>query len=89
MVTVTVADQLAAVAVHVREGRPYFVVVDDIPQPWRDQFRAALYSSACPVIDGYDWCAYAWDWAAFVRSVVSSEIVTEPSSLSDFLTLLP
>ncbi|HCE8579395.1 TPA: hypothetical protein NHR85_004900 [Pseudomonas aeruginosa] len=35
----------AVVPVHERDGRPLYVILDDIPQPWRDQFWASLRGS--------------------------------------------
>lgn len=40
-------ELLAAVPVH-RQGGGAFVVLAEIPQPWRDQFAAALRGSAAP-----------------------------------------
>ena len=36
-------ELLATVPVHEYEGRPFYVNRTEIPQPWRDQFWAALY----------------------------------------------
>lgn len=35
-------ELIAAVPVHERDGRPLYVSLEDIPQPRRDQFWAAL-----------------------------------------------
>lgn len=60
-------DELqAAVPVHDHDGRPCYVDLADIPQPWRDQFRAALYGSQMPVIEGVGSAAYLWDWEQWV-----------------------
>jgi hypothetical protein len=56
------AAQLAGVPVIEREGRPDYVRLSDIPQPWQDTFRAALRGSCCPLIDGEGDCAWAADW---------------------------
>ncbi|WP_230459323.1 hypothetical protein [Burkholderia ubonensis] len=64
------AERLAApraVRVIEHEGRPYYVRLADVPQPWRDQFRAALRGSGCPVIAGEGECAYASDWSDWLR----------------------
>ncbi|RQS08667.1 hypothetical protein [Burkholderia sp. Bp8998] len=58
-------------------GRPYAVRLKDIPQPWQDQFRAALRGSACPVIPGEPMCAFAWDWRDWTLG-------TFPRSASDW-----
>jgi len=60
-------ELIAAVPVHEREGRTSYVDLDDIPQPWRDQFLDALYCSQCPKIDGVERAAYAWDWECWVH----------------------
>ena len=59
-------ELIAAVPVHDQEGRPFFVDLNDIPQPWRDQFSGALYGSQCPVVHGVESAAYAWDWQSWV-----------------------
>ena len=47
-------------------GALHFVVLSDIPEPFRHQFRIALRGSGAPYIEGYDFapddCAYAQDW---------------------------
>lgn len=63
----TLNELIAAVPVHHHKGRAYFVVLDEIPQPWRKQFIGALHGSACPVFDGFGPCAYSWDWDLWVR----------------------
>lgn len=61
-----IRDQLiAAMPVHEHEG--CFVALDKIPEPWRGQFWDALYGCACPVVDGFGRCAFAWDWEVWVR----------------------
>lgn len=62
----TLEELISAVPIHERNGRRYFVALDDIPEPWRGQFRSALFGSQCPVINGYGDCAYAWDWQDWV-----------------------
>ncbi|TDN62429.1 hypothetical protein [Paraburkholderia sp. BL10I2N1] len=59
--------QLQGVPVQVREGLSSYVRLADIPQPWRDEFRAALRGSACPVIHGEGECARAWDWSNWLQ----------------------
>ena len=62
-------ELIAAVPVHERDGRPLYVILDDIPQPWRDQFWAALRGSQCPKVDGVERAAYVWDWQSWVRDL--------------------
>ena len=62
-------ELIAAVPVHERDGRPLYVILDDIPQPWRDQFWAALRGSQCPKVEGVERAAYAWDWQSWVRDL--------------------
>ena len=63
----TVDELIAVVPVHDREGRPYFVALEEIPEPWRKQFLGALYGSGCPVVEGFECCAFAWDWQTWVH----------------------
>lgn len=57
-----------AVPIQLRaDGRPYYVRLADIPQPWRDELRAALPGSGCPAIAGEGECAYASDWVDWLR----------------------
>jgi len=60
-------ELIAAVPVHQYEGRPFYVDLAEIPQPWRDQFWTALYGSQCPKIEGVERAAYAWDWDCWVH----------------------
>lgn len=63
---VTRDDLLAAVPVrHGGTGSAY-VVLAEIPEPWRSQFTDALLGSAAPMIDGTGPCAWAWDWQQWV-----------------------
>lgn len=58
---------LNAVGIHRPVGRSAYVVLAEIPQPWRDQFQEALRGSACPVVEGAGPCAHAHDWQSWVR----------------------
>lgn len=60
-------ELLDAVPLRDNNGRPYYVNLDDIPQPWRDQFWAALDGAQIPVIDGVERAAYIQDWQQWVR----------------------
>ncbi|MCW5651750.1 MAG: hypothetical protein KIS62_18545 [Ramlibacter sp.] len=61
-------DELLAV-VPVREfrGRPFYVRMADIPEPWRRQFMSSLIGSAIPAIEGEGDCAHSYDWRAWVQ----------------------
>ena len=59
-------ELIAAVPVHYQDGRPYFVDLEEIPAPWREQFWGALYGSQCPIVQGVRRAAYAWDWSSWV-----------------------
>lgn len=59
-------ELIATVPVHYHEGRPFYVDLNDIPQPWRGQFLGALYGGQCPVVQGVERAAYAWDWQSWV-----------------------
>lgn len=60
-------ELIVAVPIHTRRGRPYRIVLNSIPTPWRAQFANALIGSACPLDDGLGPCAFAWDWIAWVN----------------------
>ena len=60
-------ELISAVPLHEREGRPFYVDLEEIPHPWRAQFWTALYGSQCPVIEGVERAAYAWDWQCWVN----------------------
>lgn len=59
-------ELIAVVAVHEHGGRPYFIRIGDIPEPWQSQFRRATYGAQQPVIDDEGSLAYAWDWLQWV-----------------------
>ena len=61
------AALLASVPVIGHDGRPDYVRLTDIPQPWRDTFRAALRGSCCPAVDGEGECASATDWKDWIK----------------------
>jgi len=60
-------ELLAAVPIHMRNGRAYLIAIQDIPEPWRLQFENALNGSVCPVSPILGRCAFAWDWVAWVN----------------------
>lgn len=62
----TYDELIAAVPVCDFRGRPYYIRLKDIPEPWRQQFERAIFGSACPVIEGEGACAYAHDWKSWV-----------------------
>src|SRR6218665_3509164 len=57
----TVAELLASVPIH-RPGSSSYVVLAEVPEPWRDQFAAALRGGAAPLIEGAGPCAWVRDW---------------------------
>ncbi len=61
----TPEELLAAVPVR-EDGGFKYIDLADIPEPWRRQFRAALYGSTCPVIEGVEQAAYPHDWQHWV-----------------------
>jgi hypothetical protein len=61
-------ELVCAVPVHTRAGQSAFVRIMDIPNPWRNQFIAALHGSACPVVDGAGPVAFAHDWQAWTET---------------------
>jgi hypothetical protein len=50
-------------------GKLRFVALDDIPEPFRQQFLKALLGSGCPGIEGFGQCAYAQDWIDWASGV--------------------
>ena len=56
----------AAVPIHPYKGHPYFVRIDEVPEPWRSQFWQALRGAQCPVIPGEGKTAYCHDWLQWV-----------------------
>lgn len=44
-----------------------FVLVEDIPEPWRDRFLQYQFGSQAPVVDGLGPCVYASDWERWIR----------------------
>ena len=64
----TCDEILTAVSIHRPESRSAYVVLAEIPHPWRDQFQEALRGSACPHVEGLGNCAYDHDWQAWVRN---------------------
>jgi hypothetical protein len=59
-------DLLAAVPVRHGGTSSTYVVLAEIPEPWRSQFTDALLGSAAPMIDNTGPCAWAWDWQQWV-----------------------
>jgi len=66
-------ELLDGVPIRSVQGRSRYVDLADIPQPWRDAFWAALYGSGCPVIEGVERAAYAWDWEGWVCGAAFKE----------------
>lgn len=59
-------EVLTSVPIRNAEGGRYYVDLADIPQPWRDEFWAALHGSGLPIVEGVERAAYAWDWEGWV-----------------------
>lgn len=59
-------DLIASVPIHQHNGRPYFVRLTEIPEPWRSQFWKVLTNSQIPSFEGEGKLAYAWDWTCWV-----------------------
>lgn len=76
-------DLLAAVPIHHLAGGSSYVVLAEIPAPWRDQFGKALSGSAGPRVNGA-WCAWAWDWEGWVmgRGIGSKTTIAGPQGLA-------
>lgn len=60
-------ELISAVPIREYHGH-YYVRVDDVPQPWREQFEEALRGSAFRVVPGESSIsAYPHDWLAWVE----------------------
>lgn len=64
---VTREELLSSVPVHWHRGKPYFVRLAEIPEPWRTDFSGWLRGQSCPVLPGESSpLAFVWDlksWA--------------------------
>lgn len=61
-------ELIAAVPIHWHNGRPFFVRLDDVPEPYREQLFKTLVGCACPALPGEDrQLYYAWDWESWVH----------------------
>lgn len=59
-------DLIQAVPFYEYRNRSH-VCVEDVPEPWREQFAVALAGSACVLVPGKGVWAFAHDWHAWVR----------------------
>ena len=66
MIITTRKQLLAAVPVHDLDGRPCYIRISEIPEPWRAQVMAEIIACAAPVVDGEGELRYAWDWYDWV-----------------------
>jgi len=67
-------ELIACVPVHEYNGRPFFIRVVDIPDPWRAPFLKTLVGSQCPAFEGEGDLAYAWDWERWVNGRLCAAI---------------
>ena len=63
----TLTELAASVPIRERNGRPFFVAMEDIPQPWRTQFMQAMIGSAVPPFAEMGECAFVWDWKEWLE----------------------
>lgn len=61
-------ELLASVPIRKAEGGRHYVDLADIPQPWREEFWAALHGSGRPIVEWVERAAYAWDWEDWVEN---------------------
>ncbi|GAC1569448.1 MAG: hypothetical protein NVS3B3_23840 [Aquirhabdus sp.] len=59
-------ELIRSVPVHEYKGRPFFIRVADIPDPWRTQFWKDITPCQCPAFEGEGDLAYVWDWERWV-----------------------
>ena len=64
----TLEELIAAVPIRDFRGRPFYVRLSDIPEPWKAQFSRSLFGAGCPYFEGEGDCAYSHDWERWVNS---------------------
>lgn len=57
---------LAAVPVHEIDGKPFFIRLSEVPEPWRNQMRREVILCAQPAFEGEAGLYYAWDFEDWV-----------------------
>jgi hypothetical protein len=68
MIMIKTRQQLIdAVPVYDIDGRPTYIRISDIPQPWRAQAENEISFCACPVVEGQGPLRYAHDFRAWVQ----------------------
>lgn len=61
-------DLLAALPIHDYKGRPFFIRLVEVPEPYRQQFFETVVGCACPTFPGEPGpLYYAWDWKNWVH----------------------
>ena len=60
-------ELIAAVPIYERDGRPYFIRITEIPEPWQSQFKRGIFGAQCPIVNGERGLAYSWDWLQWAR----------------------
>ncbi len=74
-------ELLMVVPIYAPVRRPTYVRIEEIPQPWRDEFLVAIQDRAHPQIPGETDIAYAFDWKDWVRGKLRCQF-SGPSGLS-------
>ncbi len=65
---ITTKQQLLdAVPVYNIDGRPAYIRIADIPEPWRTQAQTEIRGCACPVVEGQGPLYYVNDFRAWVN----------------------
>ncbi len=57
---------LALVPIHTPSRQRHYILIDDIPHPWRLAFATALGERQRPILADRRPAAYAWDWRDWV-----------------------
>ncbi|HQT83505.1 MAG: hypothetical protein B7Z58_02515 [Acidiphilium sp. 37-64-53] len=57
---------LALVPIHTPSRQRHYILIDDIPHPWRLAFTTALGERQRPILADRRPAAYAWDWRDWV-----------------------
>ncbi|MEE3504607.1 hypothetical protein [Acidiphilium acidophilum] len=61
-------ELLMVVPIYAVVRRPTYIRVEEIPQPWRDEFLVAIEGRARPEIPNETNIAYAFDWKDWIRA---------------------
>ena len=83
-------EMQTSVPIRTAEGGCNYVDLADIPQPWREEFWAALHGFGRPIVEGVERAAYAWDWEDWVcgQAFSDPDVLRAFHCLADYPALL-